>query len=78
MLEVLNKHLTAKADLCAMGQWINTLDKKTQEAFDAIKENNKSVVLVELYNDLAKETELPFKITVFRSHLRGYCTCQSR
>lgn len=78
MLEVLNKHLESKADLCAMGQWINTLDDKTQEAFNAIKENNKSVILQELYNDLSKETELPFKITVFRSHLRGYCACQTR
>ena len=76
MLDVLNKHLEAKADLCSMGQWVTTLDDKTKEAFEAIKQNNKSIVLAELYKDLIKETELPFKLTIFRSHLRGYCSCQ--
>jgi hypothetical protein len=76
MLDVLNKHLVAAPALCVVGQWTNTLTQEEQEAFTALR-NNSKVIAASLYKDLNDETELPFKLTAFRSHMRGYCTCQN-
>ena len=76
MLEVLNKHLTAAPSICVVGQWVIELHEEEQAAFIALR-NNSKVVAASLYKDLNDETELPFKLTAFRSHLRGYCTCQN-
>ena len=76
MLDVLNKHLTTKPVICVVSQWISELPQEEQDAFIELRNNNK-VVVASLYKDLNKETELPFKLTAFRSHLRGYCTCRN-
>lgn len=76
MLEVLTKHLDAPKVGCSVAQWIKTLSKEEQAAFAKIRENSKSVNTTTLYQDLATQIELPFKLTAFRSHIRGYCTCQ--
>jgi len=77
MIDILNRHLAGTTAACTTGLWINTLDKKTQDAFTAIKENSKTVVIAKLYAELNNESQLPFKLTAFRSHLRGYCACQT-
>lgn len=76
MLDVLNKHLTATPAVCVVEQWVLSLEKEERAAFIELRNNNK-VVVASLYKDLNKETELPFKLTAFRSHLRGYCTCRN-
>ena len=77
MLEVLNKHLDgASLSGCVVAQWISTLGKDEQKLFEQIKANNTAVKLAHLFQDLHKDVELPFKLTAFRSHLRGYCTCR--
>lgn len=76
MLDVLNKHLLAEPTVCVVNQWISGLAEEEQAAFEAVRENSSKVVLASLYKDLNDESELPFKLTAFRSHLRGYCTCQ--
>ena len=77
MLEVLNKHLDGTSlSGCVVAQWISTLGKDEQKLFEQIKANNTAVKVAHLFQDLNKDTELPFKLTAFRSHLRGYCTCQ--
>ena len=76
MLDVLNKHLTTTPALCVVAQWTATLAQDEQEAFAALRSNPK-VIAASLFKDLNDETELPFKLTAFRSHMRGYCTCQN-
>lgn len=76
MLDVLNKHLTTIPVICVVGQWIGELSQEEQDAFIELGNNDK-VIVASLYKDLQKEIELPFKLTAFRSHLRGYCTCRN-
>ena len=76
MLEVLAKHLTATETGCVTAQWIATLADEEQKAFALTKENSDKIKIASLYLDLNKELSLPFKLTAFRSHLRGYCTCR--
>ena len=73
MLDVLTKHLTDSPTTCAAGSWVKTLSSEEQEAFAKLKENNQKVNVAALYKDLQP---LPFGMTVFRSHLRGYCPCR--
>jgi hypothetical protein len=76
MLDVLQRHIEAKPLGCVVSQWVSTLSEEEQKAFDKIKENNKNIHLAILHSDLNQQTELPFKLTAFRSHFRGYCTCK--
>jgi hypothetical protein len=75
MLDVLTKHLTSSIDGCVVAHWIIGLGEEEQKAFAQAKENSKHIKISALYADLNKELELPFKLTAFRSHMRGYCTC---
>jgi len=76
MLEVLAKHLATDNTTCVVAQWVETLSEDEQKAFALIKENNNKVKNAHLFTDLSKEIDLPFKLTAFRSHMRGYCTCR--
>lgn len=77
MLDVLTQHLENKPRLCVVAEWISTLKDEEQQAFKRIKEQSKEINTKALFSDLDNRTKLPFKMTAFRSHLRGYCTCQS-
>ena len=77
MLDILNKHLNTDNKGCSVRQWLLSLPTEEQEAFALVKENNAKISVASLFADLNKEDELPFKLTAFRSHLRGYCTCQN-
>lgn len=76
MLDVLDKHLNAGPETCSVADWIASLSIEEQDAFNKIKENNKEINIATLYKDLTESIDLPFKLTLFRSHLRGYCICQ--
>lgn len=76
MLDVLNKHLHAEPKKCVVSQWIVGLPDDEQTAFNAVMEHNQQIHIASLFKDLSNETKLPFKLTAFRSHIRGYCTCQ--
>lgn len=76
MLETLQKHLTPSPKECVVGSWISGLDQEYERLFKDIIENSKAIKVASLYKDLQLETQLPFKITAFRAHLRGYCACQ--
>ena len=77
MLEVLHNHLNNQKKGCSVDTWIKSLPQEEQDAFALVKENNANIKLALLFADLNKEDTLPFKLTAFRSHLRGYCTCQN-
>ena len=77
MLDVLEKHLNGgDASVCIVARWIDGLKEEEKQAFLRIKENSQTIHVASLFADLNKSTSLPFKLTAFRSHLRGYCTCQ--
>ena len=77
MLELLSKHLsTLNTPGCVVAKWVGTLSKEEQEVFNKLRENSSAVKVAQLFQDISKEVELPFKLTAFRSHLRGYCTCR--
>jgi hypothetical protein len=77
MIEVLTKHLERSISKgCVVAAWISTLDKEEQKLFQQIKESSSSIKIANLFKDLNKDVETPFKLTAFRSHLRGYCTCR--
>lgn len=77
MLDILEKHLEGPAGGCVVAKWITELPKKEQEVFAALKAS-KVTVFADLYRDLSDNIELPFKLTAFRSHMKGYCTCQPK
>ena len=76
MLDILNKHLNPEAATCVVADWATTLSNDEQAAFKKLCDNGKSVNASNLFTDMSAQTVLPFKLTAFRSHLRGYCTCQ--
>ena len=77
MLEVLTKHLEGANNAgCVVAQWISLLGKDEQKLMQQIKETSLTIRVAQLYKDLSAENDLPFKLTAFRSHLRGYCTCR--
>lgn len=76
MLDVLEKHLNAGPTKCVVERWLDSLSAPEKTAFTKIKENSETIDLASLYKDLTSTVTLPFKLTAFRSHLRGYCTCQ--
>ena len=75
MLDVLKKHIVTASDKCSVSDWILTLNTEEQSAFDDIQDNSENINVSGLYKDLNSTENLPFKLTAFRSHLRGYCTC---
>jgi hypothetical protein len=75
LVDVLTKHLSSARQGCVVNGWLSGLTKEEREAFEKIKEQSTSINVVILYKDLSENAELPFKLTAFRSHLRGYCTC---
>jgi hypothetical protein len=75
MLDILQKHLDGPTVGCVVDEWISTLSKEEQVIFEQLKAS-KVTVFADLYRDLSTTTELPFKLTAFRSHMKGYCTCQ--
>lgn len=78
MLDVLAKHIKGEATtkICVVARWIDGLSNEEKTAFKEVIEHNRDIHIAALFGDLKKETDLPFKLTAFRSHIRGYCTCQ--
>jgi len=77
VLEILQKHLEGPRSGCVVSTWIEGLSKKEQDILEQIRTSNVTV-FADLYRDLSSSVELPFKLTAFRSHMKGYCTCQSK
>ena len=63
---------------CAVAKWLNSLDKEEASAFlDCM--NVPGLSAAGLYNAIvAQGIDLPFKATLFRTHVKGYCTCQNK
>ena len=77
LLDIINSHVAETESLsqCTVYTWLKGLSDEEQEAFAKLRKDNRLVV-ARLYNTLKEEVELPFRLTAFRSHMKGYCTCQ--
>jgi hypothetical protein len=77
--DVLNKHLNVDSlpNRCLVGEWIEELDEETKTMFEELKDR-KNIVVAALNGDLVNSgVKLPGKLTTFRSHMRGYCSCRT-
>jgi hypothetical protein len=60
---------------CVVQDWINGLQPEYKEALDKVRQNQQ-LNAKQLFDDLHEAMDLPYKLTAFRSHMRGYCSCQ--
>ena len=79
--ELIAEQLENKRFNCSVAKWIVTLDEEDKSAFLQLKlelsKNNRYVNVASLFQSLSNKTTIPFKLTAFRSHMQGYCTCQN-
>lgn len=80
--ELIAEHMEQKTiNRCSVSKWIETLDEEDKDAFIQLRsiviKDSKYINTASLFDTLLKKTSLPFKLTAFRSHMRGYCTCQN-
>jgi hypothetical protein len=62
---------------CCIAMWIQSLPKEDAQKFESLRTENTKVPIKNLYEALiASGHELPGKLTAFRSHFKGYCTCK--
>lgn len=79
--ELIAEQLGSARYNCTVARWIETLDEEDKGAFLQLKtelsKNNRYVNIASLFQSLSTKTSVPFKLTAFRSHMQGYCTCQN-
>ena len=79
--ELIAEQLESKRFNCSVARWIVTLDEEDKNAFLQLKlelsKNSRYVNIASLFQSLLNKTTIPFKLTAFRSHMQGYCTCQN-
>ncbi|CAB4174696.1 hypothetical protein UFOVP965_69 [uncultured Caudovirales phage] len=76
MLDILQKHINQSVKVeCIVAKWVNVLPEEEQQALEKLR-TSYSTVYTDLYRDLSNSVVLPFRITAFRSHMKGYCACQ--
>lgn len=62
---------------CKTQKWINTLAKEDQTKLNTLHGDNQGVDFKNLFQSLNDAgVKLPMGLTAFRSHFKGYCTCQ--
>lgn len=71
--DILGQHLE-KTKLCVVGKWLESQDQEARDLFEKVLENK--VPLEPLFYELAKNQLIPFKLTIFKYHLKGNCACQ--
>jgi hypothetical protein len=79
--ELISEQLEIKKFNCLVAKWINTLDTEDKDAFVQLKEaltkDSKHINVASLFQSLSQKASVPFRLTAFRSHMQGYCTCQN-
>ena len=77
LVDILQKHLLKPplVEGCIVASWAADLPEEEQQAL--IELQTKAVVIADLYRDL-RAAGVPFKLTAFRSHMRGYCACPKK
>jgi len=59
---------------CRVGRWFGDLSEEEQQALGDLLRKPR-VNRTEVYEKLSQIIELPFKITLFKSHVKGSCSC---
>jgi hypothetical protein len=62
---------------CRVGRWFDTLDVEERTALESLLAKPRAN-RTEVYERLCDITTLPFKITLFKDHLKGSCSCPKR
>jgi hypothetical protein len=75
LLEIIESHAKAVPSKCSVEKWIETLEPEEQTAFNGLVKSD-TLNATSLFLAIETQIKLPFKITTFRSHMRGYCSCQ--
>jgi hypothetical protein len=75
LLDIIENHSKLLSSKCSVGKWTDTLEQKEQEALNTLI-NNSKLNASSLFAAIEQQVKLPFKLTTFRSHMRGYCSCQ--
>lgn len=76
MIDVLEAYLKVPSEVkCSVGLWILEQGEEEQRLFEELRKHG-NINMTNLYKDLTAESPLPFKITLFRMHMRGTCVCQ--
>ena len=77
LVDILQKHLSKPPLVkgCIVASWAAGLPEEEQQALTTLQ--TKSVIVADLYRDLSV-VSLPFKLTAFRSHMKGYCACPKK
>jgi hypothetical protein len=74
LADILTEHLNGKVSKCLFGKWLKEQDEQVQDLFAQLVKKDK-LNIASLWRDLISTTELPFKSTTFKSHMRGECSC---
>lgn len=72
--DLLESHLNTPTEGCSVNRWIVTLPDEEQTLLKKLSEK-KGLNLTTFFNALTKESNIPFKLTTFKSHMRGACVC---
>jgi hypothetical protein len=75
IIDIIEEQLTKPSFGCVVNKWVATLTTEEREGMEKLQATP-HLNITELYNKLKSRIELPFKLTAFKSHMRGYCTCQ--
>jgi hypothetical protein len=77
LVDILQKHLSKPPLVkgCIVASWAADLSEEEQQVLSNLQ--TKAVIVADLYRDLSV-ANLPFKLTAFRSHMKGYCACPKK
>lgn len=73
--DVLREHLdgTRQSIKCTVGKWLEAQEKEVVELL-SILASRPTTNVSSLFRDL-QESNIPFKLTTFKLHMKGNCAC---
>lgn len=72
--DILRQTFDAPARKCVVGQWVDKQSKEDQELLQQVL-GSQRLVMSTLHARLAESGEITFGVTIFKSHIKGTCTC---
>jgi hypothetical protein len=71
--DILRQTLDAPHRKCVVGQWVEEQSKEDQELLKQVFDSPR-LVMSNLHTKLV-EAGVTFGVTIFKSHIKGTCTC---
>jgi hypothetical protein len=59
---------------CVVGQWVDEQNTEDQELLQQVF-NSQRLVMSKLHAKLKESGDITFGVTIFKSHIKGTCTC---